>query len=49
MNGTTEASARVKIDKPLEEPGWNLPDGVSVLFEHVLPDGTQSDYVLRDR
>ena len=49
MNGTTEASARVKIDKPLEDAGWNQTDGVSVLFEYALPDGTQSDYVLRDR
>ena len=49
MSGTTEAFARVKIDKLLEDAGWNLTDGVSVLFEHALPDGTQSDYVLCDR
>ena len=49
MSGTTEAFARVKIDKLLEDAGWNLTDGVSVLFEYALPDGTQSDYVLCDR
>ena len=49
MNGTTEAFSRVKIDALLRDAGWNLTDGVSVLFEHVLPDGTQSDYVLCDR
>ena len=49
MNGTTEAFARVKIDALLTDAGWNLIDGVSVLFEHALPDGTQADYVLCDR
>ena len=49
MNGTTEAFARVKIDKLLEDAGWNLTDGVSVLFEHALPNGTQSDYVWCER
>ena len=49
MSGTTEAFARVKIDALLEDAGWNLTDGSSVLFEHTLPDGTQADYVLRDR
>ena len=49
MRGTTEAFARVKIDKLLEDAGWNLTDGVSVPFEHALPDGTQSDYALCDR
>ena len=49
MSGTTEAFARVKIDKLLGDAGWNLTDGVSVLFEHALPDGTQADYVLCDR
>ncbi len=49
MSGTTEAFARVKIDKLLEDAGWNLTDGVGVLFEHTLPDGTQADYVLCDR
>ena len=45
MSGTTEAFARVKIDALLSDAGWNLTDGVSVLFEHSLPDGTQADYV----
>ncbi len=49
MSDTTEAFARVKIDALLTDAGWNLPDGVSVLFEHALPDGTQADYVLCDR
>ena len=49
MSGTTEAFARVKIDALLEDAGWNLSDGASVLFEHALPDGTQADYVLCDR
>ncbi len=49
MNGTTEAFARVKIDALLEDAGWNLTDGSSVLFEHALTDGTQADYVLCDR
>ena len=49
MSGTTEAFARVRIDDLLKDAGWNLTDGVSVLFEHALPDGTQADYVLCDR
>lgn len=46
MSGTTEAFARVKIDALLQDEGWNLTDGVSVLFEQVLPDGSLADYVL---
>ncbi len=49
MTATTEAFARVKIDALLKDSGWNLTDGVSILFEYVLPDGTQADYVLCDR
>ena len=49
MSGTTEAFARVRIDALLKDAGWNLTDGVSVLFEHALPDGTQADYALCDR
>ena len=49
MSGTTEAFARVKIDALLQDAGWNLTDGTSVLFEQALPDGTQADYVLCDR
>ena len=49
MSGTTEAFARVKIDALLMDAGWSLTDGVSVLFEYTLPDGTQADYVLCDR
>ena len=49
MRDTTEAFARVKIDALLRDAGWNLPDGMSVRFEHALPDGTQADYVLCDR
>ena len=49
MSDTTEAFARVRIDALLEDAGWDLTDGSSVLFEHALPDGTQADYVLCDR
>ena len=49
MSRTTEAFSRVKIDALLRDAGWDLTDGVSVHFECVLPDGTQSDYVLCDR
>ena len=49
MTSTTEAFARVKIDGLLKDAGWNLSDGVSVLFEHALLDGTQADYTLCDR
>ena len=49
MSGTTEAFARVRIDALLQDAGWNLTDGSSVLFEHALSDGTQADYVLCDR
>ena len=49
MSRTTEAFARVKIDALLQDAGWNLADGTSVLFEYTLPDGTRSDYVLCDR
>ena len=35
MNPTTEAFSRVKIDALLRDAGWNLTDGVSVLFEHA--------------
>ena len=49
MSQTTEAFARVKIDELLKDAGWNLTDGVSVLFEHSLPDGSFADYVLCDR
>ena len=49
MSATTEAFARVKIDALLKDAGWDVTDSVSVLFEHTLPDGTRSDYVLCDR
>ena len=49
MSGTTEAFARVKIDALLQDAGWNLTDGSSVMFECALPDGTQADYALCDR
>ena len=47
--GTTEAFSRVRIDALLADAGWNLADGVSVLFEHALPDGSRADYVLCNR
>ena len=49
MSGTTEAFSRVKIDALLKDAGWNLTDGVSVLFEHTLPDGSRADYAICDR
>ena len=49
MSGSTEAFSRVKIDALLKDSGWNLSDGVSVLFEHALPDGSRADYTLCDR
>ena len=49
MSRTTEAFSRVKIDALLKDAGWNLTDGVSVLFEHTLPDGSRADYALCDR
>lgn len=36
MRGTTEAYACLRLDTLLEDAGWNLTDGVSVLFEHAL-------------
>ncbi len=49
MSRTTEAFSRVKIDALLRDAGWSLTDGASVLFEHVLPDGSRADYALCDR
>ena len=49
LAGTTEAFSRVRIDALLADAGWSLADGVSVLFEHTLPDGSRADYVLCDR
>ncbi|MDE0075370.1 MAG: hypothetical protein OXR82_10050 [Gammaproteobacteria bacterium] len=49
MSAKTEAFSRVKIDDLMHDADWNLTDGSSVLFEHTLPDGTRSDYVLCDR
>ena len=46
---TTEAFSRVRIDALLQDVGWSLTDGVSVLFEHALGDGSRADYVLCDR
>ncbi len=49
MSRTTEAFSRVKIDALLKDAGWNLTDGVSVLFEQALPAGSRADYALGDR
>ncbi len=46
---TTEAFSRVKIDALLKDAGWNLIDGISVLFERTLTDGSRADYALCDR
>ena len=45
----TEAFSRVRIDALLADAGWDLTDGVSVLFEHALSDGSRADYVLCNR
>ena len=45
---TTEAFSRVKIDALLKDAGWNLADGISILFELTLSDGSRADYVLCD-
>ncbi len=49
MSGETEAFARTKIDALLGDANWDLTDGLSVLFDHEVPDGTRADYVLCDR
>ena len=49
MSQRTEAFSRVKIDELLKDAGWNVTDGVSILFEHSLPDGSRADYTLCDR
>lgn len=49
MSATTGVYAPVKIDAQLADAGWNLTDGVSVLFEQALPDGTHANHVLCDR
>ena len=49
MSRTAENFSRVKTDALLRDAGWNLMDGVSVLFKHALPDGSRTDYALRDR
>ena len=36
MSGTTEAYVCLRTDKLLEDAGWNLADGASLLFEHAL-------------
>lgn len=36
MSGTTKSCAYLRIDKLLEDGGWNLANGVSLLFEHAL-------------
>ena len=46
MSRTTQAFARVKIDALRRVAGWELTDGVSVLFEQALPDGAQPDCLL---
>ena len=33
MTGMTEAFARVKIDELLQDAGWNMIDGTSILFK----------------
>ena len=45
----SEAQARVLIDERLREQGWNIKNSNSVQMEFPLPDGTASDYMLKDR
>ena len=47
--GCSADVSRVRIDALLKDAGWSLTDGVSVLFEHALPDGSRADYALCDR
>ena len=49
MAAQTEAFSRALIDAQLEDAGWKVRDGVSVRFEHTLPDGSRADYLLCDR
>ena len=46
---TSEAQARVIIDERLKEQGWKPADYNSVQMEFPLPDGSISDYMLKDR
>ena len=46
---TSEAQARVVIDERLREQGWSPADYNSVQMEFPLPDGSFSDYMLKDR
>ena len=46
---TSEAQARVIIDERLKEQGWSPADFNSVQMEFPLPDGSFSDYMLKDR
>ena len=46
VSQATEAFSRVKTDALLRDAGWILTDGVSVLFEHALPDGSRADRAL---
>ena len=47
MSGTTEAFAHVKIDALLQDAGWNLADGSSVLFV-FLSDGEGVQFLDRE-
>ena len=49
MSNATEAFARVRIHAFLKNAGWNLTDGVSVLFRHALLADTLADYARCDR
>jgi type I restriction enzyme R subunit len=45
---TTEADARIIVDRLLREAGWNLEDKTQVLTEEAAAGG-EADYVLLDR
>lgn len=49
MSAGTEPFFRVKIDPLLRDADWGPTDGSSVLYEHMLPDGTRSDSMRCDR
>ncbi|MDD1650283.1 MAG: hypothetical protein LUO80_07800 [Methylococcaceae bacterium] len=44
---TTEADARILIDKLLEHAGWSITDKAQVSTEEAVADG-RADYLLKD-
>ena len=46
---TSEAQARIFINKQLEEVGWDLTDHNNVQLEEHITDTGFADYVLKNR